>query len=87
MAAIHYAPDLRRAVAFVPKHKNAKVAHMNQMLPATWPKDVLNRVAVSFHKVLNLFEVLFFRCHTSSSNLTANSPSLSAGTSLRTDAP
>ena len=87
MAAIHYAPDLRRAVAFVSKRKYAPQAHTDQVLAATWPKDVLDRVAMRFSNLGNFREVLLPWGHASSSNLVANSPSLSAGTSLRIAAP
>lgn len=59
MVAADYAPDFGCAVAFVSKHKDAKVAHKNQMSAAFWAKDIRDRVAVAFGYVLYIFKVLF----------------------------
>ena len=59
MVAAHDAPDFGCAVAFVSKHKNAKVTHRNQMPAAFWAKDVRNRVAVALGYVPYVSKVLF----------------------------
>ena len=59
MVAVDDAPDLGCAVAFVSKHKDAKVTHRNQMPAAFWAKDIRDRVAVAFGYGLYIFKVLF----------------------------
>ena len=59
MVAVHDAANLRCAVAFVSKHKDAKVAHKNQMPVAFWAEDVRDCVAVALGQMLYIFKVLF----------------------------
>lgn len=72
MVAADYASDLGCAVAFVSKHKDAKVTHRNQMPAAFWTEDVRDCVAVALGYVLYIFKVLFPWCH-SAMSLSASS--------------
>ena len=58
MVAVHDAPDFGCAIASVSKHKDATVAHKNQMPVAFWAEDVRDCVAVALGQMLYIFKVL-----------------------------